>query len=623
MPLPPSKNLPPGSLCDLVILATSDLHLALCPWDFHADLPVAGKGYAPVAALIEDLRAKHQNLLLVDNGDALQGDALGEALVAMHLPSTRRPHPMIQMMNLMRYDAFGLGNHELDFGLEFLSASLSGANFPVLCANLHPIDGKTYPFTGSVLLERRVVDAKGKSQVLKIGIFSVMPTKVVQWNALNMKGHFQSQDMVEAAQATTERLRRQGADLVLALCHCGIVDQADHDLDESAALRIAQIDGVDAIVAGHTHEVFPSQAFRDQPDIDIQSGHLAGKPAVMPGRAGSHLGYIQLRLHRARQQKWRVIGGEAEALCVRGTRPDPAPCQLTRQRLQRICQDTRSMSRRYLNRRAGVTSTPLHSYYAQIERSPATPLIGDACRWHMRSLLAGGPFSDRPILAAVALARCGGRDGPLNYIDLAAGPLVERDLITLKPYHNAITALEISGTDLRAWLEHSAASFHQIQTGSQDHPLMRAEIAPYHCDVIEGVCYEIDLSRAGRDSQAGIAGDRITSLLHEGRPIAPDDRFIIVTTAYRASGGGNYPSCGRPDNVVLASPTLLRSIVGAYLTMEGPYTPPPRSNWRFRPMPGTTVTLDTGPNATAHPPPEGVEFIGPTSEGFLKLRISL
>lgn len=119
----------------LQILATTDLHMRLLPFDYLCDVPSHSGDLATLATLIEALRADHPNTLLVDNGDFLQGTPTADVAAA----NAQTLHPAISAMNLASYDAAGVGNHELDYGLSVLSAAMSQANFPILSANLRPI----------------------------------------------------------------------------------------------------------------------------------------------------------------------------------------------------------------------------------------------------------------------------------------------------------------------------------------------------------------------------------------------------------------------------------------------------------------------------------------------------
>lgn len=631
--------------CTLTVLATSDLHLHLCPWDYYADRPAPGTGLAAAVGRIAALRAGVPNALLVDNGDFLQGTALAEALADAGPPGPGHPHPMVAAMNLLDYDAVALGNHDFNYGLGFLSAALAGARFPVLCANLRRTDGGPPLFAGWTILERRVRCEDGRLRPLRLGLAGFLPPQVLVWDDPHLRGRMQAEGIVAAARRVVPQMIAAGAEVVVALCHSGIgtLAAADDPGAEHAALALAALPGVDAVVAGHSHQVFPGPEFAQAAGIDPDNGRLAGKPACMPGFAASHLGILQLTLERRGDRRWRSVGGTGAAVSLAGVAgagppgaagPEPPPaCGMAEAaglfrgpvsdpacdtditlRLRQLCETAHVATRRHLDRPAGASAVDLTSHFALAGDCIATRLVARAQAWHVERMLCGTALAGLPVLGAAAPTRAGGRGGPGNYTDLPAGALRERDIAALCPFPNAIRALRVTGADLMAWLDHGAQVFRTVPPGSRDVPLQNPDWPAYNFDLIDGLTYQIDLSR-GRD--------RIRDLRHDGRAVAPDDAFVVATTSYRAAGGGGFPGCGTATDPVLAAPTLVRSIVGAFLAIEGPWQAPAAPVWRFAPVPGATALLDTGPGAARHLPRPGLEPLDITDAGFLRLRLSL
>lgn len=611
----PPKDSPPraGATCALTLLATSDLHLNLCPWDHYSDRPAPGTGLISAAGRIARLRRTEPNALLLDNGDFLQGTAVGDAIADSHPPRADQPHPMIEAMNLLGYDAVALGNHDFDYGLEFLGAALAGAQFPALCANLVRTDGGPPLFGGWTVLERRVTDDAGKSWPLRIGLVGVLPPQVEAWGSAHLQGRAKAQGMAETVRRLVPRMIASGAEVVVALCHTGIGTAKGGTAPEAenAALALAAVPGVDAVIAGHTHQLFPGPDFPAGPGIDPQSGHLAGIPAVMPGYAGSHLGVIRLRLERGTDRRWRSLGGTGALVPLLAEKPaDPVP-----EPLAQLCNRLTAATRRHLARPAGRTAIALNTHFALAGDCATTRLTARAMRWHVAQMLQGGPYGDLPVLAAASPSRAGGTAGASNYVDLPAGTMCERDLAALCPYPNPIRALKVTGAGLRDWLEYSARAFRQIAPGTQDAALLDPDWPYYNFDVIEGLTYRIDLSAP--------PGDRIRDLCHDGAPLRPEADFALATNSYRAAGGGGFPGTGPEVPTILAAPTLVRTIIGAWLTLEGPYEAAPFAQWRFVPMPGTTAVLHTGQGAVHHLPRPGLTPLETGADGFLRVRIAL
>ena len=285
---------PSGDIVALRILATTDMHMNVLPYDYLADRPSGRGGLARTASLIARRRAEVDNCLLLDNGDFLEGTPLGD-FAARRTAGMDRPHPAIAAMNALAYDAAALGNHDFSFGLAFLRGATDRARFPVLAANLHVRRGRG--FAPYAIVDRSLRDVAGRQVPMRIGLVGFLPPQTAEWDR-DLSSDLICDDIVATAGRIVPQMRRAGAQIVIALAHTGIGDPAARPGMENAATALAATPGIDAVIAGHTHQVFPGRDFRAIPGIDPQRGTLAGKPAVMAGFGGSHLGVIDLRLRR-------------------------------------------------------------------------------------------------------------------------------------------------------------------------------------------------------------------------------------------------------------------------------------------------------------------------------------
>lgn len=611
--------------CDLTLFATSDLHLQLCPWDYYANVAAPGTGLAAVSGTIARMRAACSNSLLIDNGDFLQGSALGDALMATRDHKDPRPHPMIAAMNLAGVDAVSLGNHDFDYGLGALSQALAQAEFPALCANISPLGRTAVPFAGWTILHRTLTARDGTARKIRIGLFGVTPPQVMIWNEPKLAGRLTSRGMIPAAAEAVAALRRAGADLVIGLCHSGIGRPDAGEDDENATLAIAALPGVDAVVAGHTHDVFPSPEFRDLPGVDTRRGTLAGKPACMPGFGASHIGLLHLELGYDREGQWHLLRGRGEARALIAPTPLRREARMSfteacaaspglSPEFSGLCQEAHTATVAHLNRSIGASHDPLTSYFAMTGDCPVTGLVTDAMLWYLRSRLPQGELKHARLLAAASPWRAGGRRGPQHYTYLTPGPVFARDIAALCPFPDELRALRITGADLLAWLEHSARAFNTISPGSQDTALLADSWASYNFDVIHGVSYQIDLS---------VNENRIRNLCSNGVPVAPDDLFILATTSYRAAGGGGFPATGPGGVLLLDTALTLGQIVEEFLGRTGPYQSGSGRAWSFLPIAGATALFETSPCASRMLPRQGFESAGITAGGFLQLRLQM
>ena len=116
----------------LRIMETTDLHVHVFPYDYYADKAVDTVGLARTAAIIAAIRAEATNAMLVDNGDFLQGNPMGDYIAYERGMKAGDRHPVITAMNTLGFEASTLGNHEFNYGLDFLMNALAGADFPVV-----------------------------------------------------------------------------------------------------------------------------------------------------------------------------------------------------------------------------------------------------------------------------------------------------------------------------------------------------------------------------------------------------------------------------------------------------------------------------------------------------------
>ncbi|WP_375551497.1 metallophosphoesterase [Rhodophyticola porphyridii] len=202
------------------ILATSDLHANLHPYNYYTDRPQNTGGLARLGRIIAQLRAASDNCILVDNGDTLQGTPLGD-FAAQVRTSDGRPHPMVAAMNVLGYDAMTLGNHDFNYGLDFLQSTLSGGAFPAVLANIRRADG-TPLLPPWVILDRDMHDTTGRLRRLRIGLIGLAPPQTLKWDRSLLDGQLEAEDILDAARREIRAMRDAGADLVIVLCHSGV-----------------------------------------------------------------------------------------------------------------------------------------------------------------------------------------------------------------------------------------------------------------------------------------------------------------------------------------------------------------------------------------------------------------
>ena len=600
---------PADTQANLRILATTDLHLAVLPYDYFSDRPAPDTGLGQAASLVRALRAGADNCLLFDNGDFLQGNPLADWVARASGFKPGDLHPMIAAMNTLGYDAGTLGNHEFDYGLAFLTDSLAQANFAVTSANVlvHKGDGSDAdqpllpPF---VLLDRQMTCTDGQIHTFRVGVIGFAPPLLVDWNRIILQGQIGAAGIVAAAQHYVPLMRQAGADIIVALSHSGIgQDAADPNQTgdlENVSVELAAIDGIDVIITGHTHKVFPGPDTPRSLNIDPVAGTLHGKPAVMAGSHGSHVGVIDLLLHR-QDGHWAVTGHHSRAEPV--NRPHPAQRWPVDEQVQAAATASHDVILSLIRRPIGASDVSLHSYFALSAPDLTIQVMAEAQSAHAAEILHQTRWAGLPVLSAVAPSKAGGLSGALNYVDISPGILQVRHAAELSVFPNSFCILALTGADLRDWLEQSAGIFARVTPGQTDQPLLNPDFPCYNFDVIDGVTYEIDPSQPSRTDGYGRlvnpGSGRIKNLRHHGQLVGPTQPFVMATNSYRVGGGGGFSMAERAQ-IIHHSAENTRDILIRHLRHANPLTGSPRRIWQFTALPGTAAWFDSAADGLPH-----------------------
>ena len=495
----------------LRIVETTDLHVHVYPYDYYSDKPVDNVGLARTASLIKSIRDESSNSMLIDNGDFLQGNPLGDYIAYEKGMSAGDVHPIIKAMNTLGFDATTLGNHEFNYGLEFLDAALAGANFPVVCANIangkkaaSATEDKSLPHVKPyVILDRSVKDGDGTEHSIKVGLIGFVPQQILNWDKRWLEGNIETRDIVDAAHAWVPQMKEEGADIIIALSHSGIDASTRTEGMENASLHLAAVDGIDGLLTGHHHLVFPGADYADLPNIDAERGTLFDKPAVMAGFWGSHMGLMDLLLEKSGDE-WKVVsfGTEARPIYERVEQTNVALVDSQQDVLDSVKEDHEA-TLAYIRRAVGKTAAPLHSYFALVADDPSVQIVSQAQIWYISDMMKGTQWEGLPVLSAAAPFKAGGRGGPDYYTDVPIGDIAIKNVSDLYLYPNTVRAVAITGAGVKEWLERSAGIFNQIKPDMIDQPLINPEFPSYNFDVIDGVTYRIDLTQPSKYDSEG------------------------------------------------------------------------------------------------------------------------
>ena len=572
---------------DLRILETSDLHSNMMDFDYYKDTPTEKFGLVRTASLINAARGETVNSVLVDNGDLIQGSPLGDYIAAKGLKKGDI-HPVYKALNTLDYAVGNLGNHEFNYGLDYLHMALEGAKFPYVNANI--IDAKTNKplFTPYVIKETQVKDKDGKEQTLRIGYIGFVPPQIMTWDKTNLEGKVSVKDITETARQYVPEMRKQGADLVVVIAHSGLSSDPYHSMAENSVYYLSTVPGVDTILFGHAHAVFPGKDFASIPGVNLEKGTLNGIPTVMPGMWGDHLGVVDLVLNND-SGAWKVVSSKAEArpiydsVAKKSLVPEDA-------KLVEVLKHDHDATREFVSKPIGKSSDNMYSYLALVQDDPTVQVVNNAQTAYVEKYIQGDPdLANLPVLSAAAPFKVGGRkNDPASYVEVEKGQLTFRNAADLYLYPNTLVVAKATGKEVKEWLECSAGQFNQIDVNSsKPQSLINWDgFRTYNFDVIDGVDYQIDVSQPARyDGECQTVNpkaERIKGLTFKGKPIDPNATFLVATNNYRAYGG-KFAGTG-DSHIAFASPDENRSVLANWITASKEIHPAADNNWRLAPI---------------------------------------
>ncbi|MFE6135225.1 bifunctional 2',3'-cyclic-nucleotide 2'-phosphodiesterase/3'-nucleotidase [Bacillus sp. NPDC057893] len=617
------------STVNLRILETSDIHVNLMNYDYYQTKTDNKVGLVQTATLVNKAREEAKNSVLFDDGDALQGTPLGD-YVANKINDPKKPvdpsytHPLYRVMNLMKYDVISLGNHEFNYGLDYLNKVISKTEFPVINSNVYKDDhdgmeeNDKHYFEPYHIFEKEVEDESGQKQKVKIGVMGFVPPQVMNWDKANLEGKVKAKDIVQTAKKLVPEMKEKGADVIVALAHSG-VDKSGYNVGmENASFYLTEVFGVDAVLMGHSHT--------EVKDV------FNGVPVVMPGVFGSNLGIIDMQLKKV-NGKWEVQKEQSKPQLRPIADSKGNPFVQSDQKLVDEIKDDHQATIDYVNTAVGKTTAPINSYFSLVQDDPSVQLVTNAQKWYVEKLFAeNGQYSKYkgiPVLSAGAPFKAGGRNGATYYTDIPAGTLAIKNVADLYVYPNTLYAVKVNGAQVKEWLEMSAGQFNQIDPKeTKEQPLVNIGYPTYNFDILDGLKYEIDVTQPAKYDKDGKVvnanTNRIINMTYEGKPVADNQEFIVATNNYRGSSQ-TFPGVSKGE-VVYQSQDETRQIIVKYMQETPVINPAADQNWTFKPIVADTLntTFDSSPNAQKYIKKDGkISYVGPSENEFAKYAIDI
>ncbi|MEG0013820.1 MAG: 5'-nucleotidase C-terminal domain-containing protein [Cellulosilyticaceae bacterium] len=521
----------------LTILGTTDTHGNIVGYSYEDGKYTEKDGLTKVATYVNSVRAENPYTLLLDNGDTLQGNILTDDIYSR----SEDKHPVIAAMNYMKYDAMTLGNHEFNFGLDLIDKTSKEAQFPFLAANAYTKDGENY-MTPYLVKEFEDID-------LKVGIIGLTNPNLARWDGDKVES-LEVKHLGQEARKYADILKeKEDIDVLIVTSHTGYTAEFDEEKGTDAASEIISlVPETDVLLLGHTHSV-----------IERQEGN------TVIGEAKSNAGQVvQFDLTLEKENgEWEVANREVKTVSVADQVPDKA--------LEEIVKSAHEATISYVS--GGGTGDGEDGQSgilgkASADFQPENEIKG----------IPEGKVRDTAVMDLI-------NDVQLKYSnadvssaalfkdtsDILAGDITYATLFNIYKFANELYVVEVTGKELKAYMEWSAACYNQAMPGDVS-VSFNPDKPGYLYDMFAGVDYKIDLSKP--------EGERIVDLTFKGQPVKEDQTFNLALNNYRysglkeagiISGKKHWESSGKS----------IRDYLKMYIEEQGTISPAVDNNWEI------------------------------------------
>ena len=469
---------------NIKILGTSDIHGRVVPWSYGADVEDKSGSYAQIATYVKDVRKNNKNVVLVDVGDAIQDNQVD---VFAKDKKYYKDHPIPKVLNEMKYDVFVLGNHEFNFGMKALDEILKDIKAKKLTANFY------YKKNDKRYIDATTIIEKDGVKLGIIGLSTPMSAKFEEdtGNLKDMK--FTSP--TEEARTQVEKLKAKGVDAIIVIAHMGI-DNENKIPDTGMRDVINAVDGIDVVIAGHMHKDVPSETIKNTLITE-------------PHRYGTVVSEVDLTFDINDKKEVKLVKKESKTVPVKELEAD--------KKIAEIYKPYHEKLRELNNVVIGQTENEMvpqetkHSVSAAFSKDTGlSSFINDVEQHYSGADVVTFSFDHQK-------AR------------MNKGDIKKKDIIFNYRYAGGdVTVYELTGKQLKEYMEWSANYFDTIQPGDTEYRYnaerKKSKYVTY--DIFGGVNYKIDL----RNPQ----GSKIVDLtLADGKPVTDDMKLKVGMNSYR------------------------------------------------------------------------------------------
>lgn len=588
------------------LIFTTDLHGQLTTTDYELGKKYEKGSLAKAYTLIKKAREEvaEENYLTFDVGDSFY-DYTTEYIYA---EASKKLQPIYKGMQRIGYDAITLGNHDFDYGYDFIFNQLkqSGLLKKTIVSNLRTVKTGEHPFGDSKIIKKKIRTTNGDRIDIKMGIIGeTIPT--LSTKTENYESILEGEDIVSNVKRQAALLKRNGAELIIVLAHSGFGTVQPEEKDKNVVYALSKIKEVDVILCGHEHNAFPNQEQAGNvytlPHIHKKSGLMNGTRVVMSLDRGRGIGVVDLNIQQQKGQT-KLLSSQGEVRRVNETKTKADTT--INQSMQEWHKKLLTNSKRTVATLKGKTR--LENYFLLLEDSNAMQLLNNAKISYAKQCIHSKykQYKKYPIVA-ISRYLYYGEDGARDYVDLSK-EIKSGELSKVQVYNKYLILYRITGAQLKEWLEWSASGYEYItkeklekakdkwlkkyatenQTGALT---LNNWSSIFICD---GVEYTIDLTSPPRYNQNGTKinnTNRICTLNCNGIPIKDEQIFILATDKIMQPKEAN----AKINEQAIAkgyrqSQTILKTYL-EQLDSVGAITLPNDYNWNIRLPKETTVVV--------------------------------
>lgn len=526
------------------MIETTDVHGRFFPYDFIRQQPVGGS-LARVSSYVDSLRTIYgDNLLLMDAGDVLQGQPI---VTYYNYVRTDAENIASSVSNYMRYDVRTMGNHDVETGHAVYDKWVKEMACPMLGANI------TNTATAQPYYKPYIVFKRGG---VKIAVIGLITPGVPSWLSETLWSGMHFEDAVESARKWMDIVKKnERPDIIVGLFHTGIHDHSKtNGCLNDATLEIARrVPGFDVIFYGHDHATHYEE---------VKSSDGSTTIIVNPANNAMKVADAEFVVDK-KSKKLSV-----NIVDISQKKVDEGFMKTFEQQIEEV--------KRYVDTEVGSFATSMTSRDCYFGNSSMVDFIHD-------------------VMLSVSHANVSFAS-PLSFdVTVKAGPATLSDMYKLYSYENELCVVDLTGKEIKSYLENSYERWVTTMASPDDH-LLRLNTGDagrdkffglatpfYNLDSAAGINYVVDVTKpAGQ--RVNITGMADGTLFDEAR------HYRVAVNSYRAAGGGGLLTNGAgiekaklEDRIVWRGDHTLRDYIIEYVRTKGKVEVAPHNNWSFVP----------------------------------------